>query len=238
MKYLLVLAAAVAALSLTATASPARARHHHHARWHDLSLTQKRAVVAKVVTRERQTLRWWLANRERFPASSATPHVFCAAVGIRAPGAICIHADRLVKALHVQRRIDAKLAAAKRALVMRIPLTNDWLTAVAQVQRVFPGSAGWLIACSSSEGGHGGWVWNGGHPLGSSDHGSGAGGWMQYMEGTFWGDYRPAVADARARGFIIPAESASYTSATGQALAGGWAYSHNRPAGKWTGGSC
>lgn len=120
----------------------------------------------------------------------------------------------------------------------RLSSTNDWQTAVKTVQKVFPGSEWWLLSCSASEGGHGIWVWNGGAPWYSHSHGSGAGGWMQYMEGTFWGDFNAALADVRGRGYLVPSSASSYYSALGQALAGGWAYSHNRPSGKWTGSGC
>ena len=49
-----------------------------------------------------------------------------------------------------------------------IPATNDWQTAVRLVQRVYPGTSGWLLYISHREGGHGGFVMN--------HQGSGAGG--------------------------------------------------------------
>lgn len=123
--------------------------------------------------------------------------------------------------------------------------TTDWQTAVRVVQRAYPGSAGWLLACSSSEGGHGPWVWRGGEPLRVSatgevlnPHGNVPGGPLQYFQRTFWTDYRAAVADLMGRGYQIPNGSSSWFSMLGQAIAGGWAYGHARPSGKWTGGRC
>lgn len=108
---------------------------------------------------------------------------------------------------------------------------RDWKTAVSYVQRWFPGTSQWLMSCSSSEGGHGSWVPN--------RQGSGAGGWMQYMETTFWSDYRSAVAYLATRGVHVPSSSASWTSPLGQAIAAGWArYTGNIPRGKWTGSGC
>lgn len=136
------------------------------------------------------------------------------------------------------RTMTARIAEARGRLARVLPAVNDWLTAVRVVQRVYPGSQAWLESCSGGEGGHGLWVWNGGAPIGSASHGSGAGGWLQYMVGTFWHDFGRALADARARGFVVPASAASWSSPLGQALAGGWAYGNDRPSGKWTGGGC
>lgn len=126
-------------------------------------------------------------------------------------------------------RARATACAAERARRV-LPHVRDWQTAVRLVQRVYPGSEGWLLACSSSEGGHGAWVPN--------RQGSGAGGWMQYMAGTYEHDYNRASEEARRRGYVVPAAAASWYSALGQALAGGWAYHYSRPSGKWTGSRC
>lgn len=112
----------------------------------------------------------------------------------------------------------------------RLAPTDDWATAVRIVQRVYPGSSWWLLSCSASEGGHGIFVMNA--------QGSQAGGWMQYMQGTFQGDFNAAVQDLHARGIRVPASAWSWASPLGQAVAAGWAYSHNRPSGKWQGGGC
>lgn len=122
------------------------------------------------------------------------------------------------------------LPAPSQAARQRIPETGDWLTAVRVVQSAYPGSSQWLISCSAGEGGHGLWVPN--------RLGSGAGGWLQYMEGTFWTDFSQARRDLVARGFLVPASAASWHSALGQALAGGWAYGHARWRGKWLGRGC
>jgi hypothetical protein len=110
-------------------------------------------------------------------------------------------------------------------------MTNDWQTAVRIVQRDWPGSGSWLLACSSSEGGWGLWK--------SNTQGSGAGGWMQYMEGTFYGDLAGALALARQEHLPAPPRSADrWSSALGQAFAAGWAYFHSRSSTKWTGSRC
>ena len=122
------------------------------------------------------------------------------------------------------------LPSTAGARPLRIPETHDWLTAVRVVQTAYPGSSSWLVSCSSGEGGHGQWVPN--------TNGSGAGGWMQYMSGTFWSDYHAAVFDLRSRGYVVPSDTASWYSPLGQAIAAGWAYGHDRPGGKWTGAGC
>lgn len=111
-----------------------------------------------------------------------------------------------------------------------IPWTGDWEQAIQRVQTPYPGSATWLLNCSASEGGHGQWVPN--------RQGSGAGGWMQYMNGTFWHDYTRAISDLHARGYAVPASTATWYSPLGQAIAAGWAYGHERPPGKWVGWGC
>lgn len=123
--------------------------------------------------------------------------------------------------------MDARLRTLQAARVLPDP--GDWLTAVRVVQRVYPGSSEWLISCSASEGGHGPWV--------SNRQGSGAGGWMQFLDGTFWRMYSAARVDATARGFRVPASAAAWDSPIGQALAGGWGWTNGRR-GEWMGSGC
>ena len=108
---------------------------------------------------------------------------------------------------------------------------NAWLRAVAEVQRPYPGTEGWLRSCSAprSEGGYGRWVPN--------TQGSGAGGWLQFMESTFWRMYGAARYDVTSRGFRVPASANSWYSPLGQALAGAWAVK-NGATGEWSGSGC
>lgn len=97
------------------------------------------------------------------------------------------------------------------ALQLRtIPSTGDWSRAVELVQRIYPGTSGWLLSCSSGEGGHGRFVLN--------HQGSGAGGWMQFLSSTFYSHYRAAFADARAKGFVIDRVHESWYDPIGQAV--------------------
>lgn len=95
-----------------------------------------------------------------------------------------------------------------------IPATNDWVTAVRLVQRIYPGTSDWLLYISRREGGHGPFVMN--------HQGSGAGGWMQFMASTYWAYSDDAFADARARGFIIDASWNQWTHPLGQAITAGY----------------
>lgn len=61
---------------------------------------------------------------------------------------------------------------------------------------------------ASLEGGHGGWVEN--------RQGSGANGWFQFKEGTYYGRSGEAFRDAAARGYFIPAKYNSWYSVLGQ----------------------
>lgn len=110
--------------------------------------------------------------------------------------------------------------ARKTFLRHRLPWTGDWVNAVRIVQRVWPGTSAWLLSCSSGEGGHGPFVMN--------YQGSGAGGWMQYMEGTFNSHISAALYEARTRHLAVPpANARGWTDPLGQAFAAGWARWHH-----------
>jgi hypothetical protein len=118
--------------------------------------------------------------------------------------------------------------AAERRLLYELPISDDWRTAVRIAQRVFPGTEGWLLSCSASEGGWGRWVPN--------NQGSGVGGWLQMFPSTFWRMYSAARAEAVSQGFTVPEETASWYSPLGQALAGAWGGLHRRH--EWSGAGC
>lgn len=99
-----------------------------------------------------------------------------------------------------------------------IPSTGDWGTAVRLVQRIYPGTDRWLMACSSGEGGHGGFVMN--------HQGSGASGWLQYMPSTFYAHQDEAFADARSKGFVVDRVHQSLYDPIGQALTGAFMRTH------------
>lgn len=112
------------------------------------------------------------------------------------------------------------------------PALTSWQRAVAVVGRYFGEPvAGWELSCSrwGSEGGWGAFVMN--------ELGSGAGGWLQFMPGTFDGVIARAVADARARGMQVPASASSWRSPLGQAIAGAEMLVDGRRA-EWSGSGC
>jgi hypothetical protein len=143
----------------------------------------------------------------------------------------------------IKHRWNVRWHRAKHRLAAHLlPYTGDWATAVQIVQRVWPGTSSWLLSCSGGEGSHGGWVWNGGLPYTAGGPptsysggyrtapagSSGAGGWMQFMLGTFTGSLRAALADAWQRHLAVPARAArSWVSPLGQAFAAGWARFHH-----------
>lgn len=113
--------------------------------------------------------------------------------------------------------------------------TGDWITATGIVGHYYgAGVASWLVDCSSSEGGHGSFVWYG--------HGSGGsnvpGGWMQFMDSTFWSNVGWAWEDARQRGLRASPRAKSYTEPLGQAITAGAMYAKHGNPGTWTGALC
>ncbi len=119
-----------------------------------------------------------------------------------------------------------RLNACRNILARSIPNTNDWVTAVKIVQRAYPGTADWLLRISSREGGHGGFVMN--------HQGSGCGGWLQYMQSTYWAYSYRAFADAKRRGWRIDPRSNSWTNPLGQALTGGYMRYYHLDGPHWT----
>lgn len=128
----------------------------------------------------------------------------------------------------------------------------SWLRAVAIVDRHL-GHGEWLRSCSAprSEGGHGRWYWNGGYlvdeaarrralrgdepyrPRGSS----GAGGWLQFLRGTFDSAIGPGVARARRAGLHVPPLARSWFHPLGQAVAAVAMLEAGRR-GEWYGRGC
>lgn len=119
---------------------------------------------------------------------------------------------------------------ARRCALLRartIPLVATWQEAVRAAQRVFPGTDGWLLACSGGEGGHGGFVMN--------HQGSGAGGWMQFVYSTYAANADDAFAAARGKGFRVDPRANDWRHPLGQALTAaymrsrGWSATHWDP---------
>lgn len=104
---------------------------------------------------------------------------------------------------------------AQHRLYYELPITNDWLTALRIVQRVYPGTYDRLYFLSDREGGFGPWVWWSGscgsppclwhgYHIGHDSTGDTVGGWMQFRWSTFAPWWRATVKDLKRRGFEIP----------------------------------
>jgi hypothetical protein len=119
------------------------------------------------------------------------------------------------------------------------PGNQAWTKAVYEVQKVFPGTSGWLLSCSAAEGGHGRWVGYSGVSystwLRDSDT---VGGPLQFRFSTFTGMFRRGAEYAVDKGFIVPAHlddmTTAWRSALGQAIAGGWARYTGNDASHWS----
>ena len=139
----------------------------------------------------------------------------------------------------ITRAYEARMLAIKWKYLLRdfavTPGNDAWRKAVAEVQKVYPGTDSWLLSCSDSEGGWGRWVGYGG--VSYSPSYTGVGGWLQFLPGTFWRMFDAANEDLAGRRFNVPASAASWTSALGQALAGAWGVTHGRK-GEWSGYGC
>lgn len=108
-------------------------------------------------------------------------------------------------------RMNLAIASlAEKRLKYELPNTNDWRTAVSIAQRVYPGTASWMLYISHREGGYGPWVWYGGshwhgYHIGNDFLGADTvGGWMQFRFSTFAPYWRGMIKDLRARGYILP----------------------------------
>ena len=146
----------------------------------------------------------------------------------------CSHvrdAARIWKSRAHVARVAAEYMSTIRTLRDHVPSPGNsaWTKAVKEVQRAYPGTEDWLMSCSASEGGHGRWVPN--------SQGSGVGGWLQFMPGTWAGFYRHAHQEVTARGFRVPASAESWYSPLGQALAGAWGVTHGMSH-HWAGHGC
>jgi hypothetical protein len=136
-------------------------------------------------------------------------------------------------------RLHTALAkVAETRLTRELPYTNDWRTAVRLVQRIYPGTADWMLYISHREGGYGPWVWYGGrtwsgYHIGNDFLGADTvGGWMQFRYSTFAPYWRQAQADLKRRGIIVPflpmppeggpTQYAAWLSPLGQALTAGY----------------
>ncbi len=123
---------------------------------------------------------------------------------------------------------DRRVKCERDLRVLNAANTNWWL-ATTYANRVFPGSRGWLISCSASEGGHTSYVYN--------RQGSGAQGWLQFMTGTFYAHVAAAARETVSRGFVFLKSWNSIFSPAGHALTGAYMYSRGMTF-HWVGAGC
>lgn len=121
------------------------------------------------------------------------------------------------------------------------PGNHAWYKAIDEVQKVFPGTAAWLMSCSDAEGGHGRWVrYGGGAYYPGYEYTDAVGNWLQYRWSTFKGHFRNALVYVRSKGFIVPSDLLdpgdvrAWLSPLGAALAGGWARYTGNDASHWS----
>lgn len=180
--------------------------------------------------------------------------------GVRALERYERHAD-LGEAARVELRWH-RLAARWQSRTLRrvrVQLLDrmTWPEAVELVRRhVDAAAAAWMAECADSEGGDGRWFWNSldgrphvvddatrrrvlaGHPAPARPSGSsGAGGWLQFMSGTFHSVIVDAVERARRHGLDVPPRARSWFHPLGQAVAAVEMLADGRR-GEWTGGTC
>lgn len=108
-------AVVVAALLFTTTTFAASAK------WNEMSPKQKRFFLTQQIARDRTTVRWWLNHRPhltravldvsglQFLAADFLSPV-CSSIGVRAPNAVCTHANRMRHSLTVLRAVQAQIA--------------------------------------------------------------------------------------------------------------------------------
>lgn len=102
-----VAAAFVALLVTPCSAAPKAAFPPQH--WSSMTLTAKLAIVRQDIHRDRTAVAWWLHQARRFPDGVTRRFHRCPALGIRLPGMICLHGQRLVKELKLQTKIERAL---------------------------------------------------------------------------------------------------------------------------------
>lgn len=106
---------------------------------------------------------------------------------------------------------------------------RDFDRALLLASHIHKVSYSWLHSCASSEGGFREWIPN--------HTGSKAGGWMQFMSGTFYSNVGTAFRIAKQRGYNIPSQYENWYSRLGQAVTAAYMFSIGQSS-QWTGAGC
>lgn len=224
----------VAAVIFAALATSARA-HSFKAPKH-MSLDQRAAFQKKVLRHDRHVLRWYRRHRplRRLPTCTMVEDLF-------KPPRRCLTPTARERALRsrlfhkAQARWTSKeLRETMLAIVRRADAS--WSRALDYVELVFPQQRPWVQSCSSSEGASPDGLRA--ERLRMNREGSGAGGPMQFMAGTFYSNVDGAAAETRRRGHRFLAGWRRWSSYAGQALTAAWMRWRGTDRGQWTGASC
>lgn len=167
--------------------------------FHSMTLRELAGFQERALSVYVSRWRFWQTHRTRLLAE-VTETEQCQ--GIRAPHWACWSLAASIWTRRELGETKAKLAA----IDLRSMGMYDWTTAARYVQRVFPGTFGWLMSCSHGEGGHGRWVrYGGGAYYPGYELTDAVGGPMQFRPSTFYGYVDDAFAWARAHGLRLPA---------------------------------
>ncbi len=224
----LLLALYIASLVFAALATSARAHSFQGPK--RSSLEARAAFQMKVLRHDRQVLRWHRKHRPLTMPTCTFPE----------PQRKCLMPDerRRVLASRLFHKAQARWTSRElRETLLAIVRTADrsWSAALDYVSQVFPAQRPWVQACSSSEGASPDGLRA--ERLTMNREGSGAGGPMQFMAGTFYGNVDDAAAETRSRGHRFLPEWKRWSSYAGQGLTAaymkwrGWQ-------GQWTGARC
>lgn len=117
--------------------------------------------------------------------------------------------------------------------------THDFITATHIVGKYYGRNVeNWLVNCSSSEGGHGEFVWYGHLSYPKYGYDNTPGGNMQFMGSTFNHNVDWAFRDARQKGLKAHKKAKSYYEPLGQAIVAGAMFFYHGNPGTWTGARC
>jgi hypothetical protein len=126
-----------------------------------------------------------------------------------------------------QRSYYCGIVDRQKTLLQRAD--QDFERALRLASNVYGVSYSWLHSCAGSEGGFRGWIPN--------HSGSGAGGWMQFLAGTFYANVDGALTYARPRVRVSLGAYRSWYSRVGQAFTAAHMFRSGESS-QWTGAGC
>lgn len=159
--------------------------------FHTMTLKELAAFQKRAYAHYRGTWRFWVNHRQTIREEYGVDGID------RCRGAIAPHwaCWSLEASIWTKRELGETQAKLEMTRLRSMGM-NDFGTAARFSDRIFPGVYSWLMSCSGGEGGHGGFVMN--------HQGSGAGGNMQFMFGTYDAYDNEAIKEANRRGARLP----------------------------------